>query len=51
MSDEGKKIYFEALEQQRIWLREENRRNMNIDEEYIRHYLTRLDMEEERVRM
>ncbi|MBV8326370.1 Na+/H+ antiporter [Chryseobacterium sp.] len=51
MSDEGKKIYFEALEEQRIWLREENRRNMNIDEEYIRHYLTRLDLEEERLRM
>lgn len=51
MSDEAKEIYFETLEQQRIWLREENRRNPNIDEEYIRHYLTRLDLEEERLRM
>ncbi|CAM2941519.1 Na+/H+ antiporter [Chryseobacterium flavum] len=51
LSDEAKEIYFETLEQQRIWLREENRRNPNIDEEYIRHYLTRLDLEEERLRM
>ena len=51
VSDEVKEIYFKTLEQQRIWLREENRRNPNIDEEYIRHYLTRLDLEEERLRM
>ena len=51
LSDEAKEIYFETLEQQRIWLRAENRRNPNIDEEYIRHYLTRLDLEEERLRM
>ncbi len=51
LSEEAKEIYFETLEQQRIWLREENRRNPNIDEEYIRHYLTRLDLEEERLRM
>lgn len=51
LSDETKQIYFETLEEQRIWLREENRRNSHIDEEYIRHYLTRLDLEEERLRM
>lgn len=50
-SEKSKEIYFETLEQQRIWLRAENRRNPNIDEEYIRHYLTRLDLEEERLRM
>ncbi|AZA82259.1 Na+/H+ antiporter [Chryseobacterium lactis] len=51
MSAEAKEIYFETLEQQRIWLREENRRNPDIDEEFIRHYLTRLDLEEERLRI
>lgn len=51
LSDEAKEIYFTTLEVQRIWLREENRRNPNIDEEFIRHYLTRLDFEEERLRM
>ncbi len=50
-SEKSKEIYFETLEQQRTWLRAENRRNPNIDEEYIRHYLTRLDLEEERLRM
>lgn len=51
ISDTAKEIYFETLEVQRNWLRDENRRNLNIDEEYIRHYLTRLDLEEERLRM
>ncbi|WP_421940616.1 Na+/H+ antiporter [Pedobacter sp.] len=51
LSDEGKKIYFATMEKQREWLREENRNNPLIDEELTRHYLLKLDLEEERLRI
>ncbi|WP_312553119.1 Na+/H+ antiporter [Empedobacter brevis] len=51
LSDEAKEIYFETLEEQRKWLREENRNNPKIDEEIVRHYLLKLDLEEERLRI
>ncbi|MFT3904363.1 MAG: Na+/H+ antiporter [Niabella sp.] len=51
LSGEGKDIYFKTLEEQRKWLREENRNNPEIDEEIIRHYLLKLDLEEERLRI
>lgn len=51
LSDQAKEIYFQTLEQQRRWLLEENRRNPAIDEEMVRHYLLKLDLEEERLRI
>lgn len=51
VSDESKEIYFKTLEEQRKWLREENRKSPEIDEEIIRHYLHKLDLEEERLRI
>ncbi|MEH7888859.1 Na+/H+ antiporter [Elizabethkingia meningoseptica] len=51
LSDETKEMYLNALEEQRIWLREENRNNPRMDEEYVRHYLVKLDLEEERLRI
>lgn len=51
LSDEAKEIYFETLEKQRKWLREENSRNPGLNEEIVRHFLHRLDLEEERLRI
>lgn len=51
LSNEAKEIYFETLEEQRKWLRQENRSNPNIDEEIVRYYLLKLDLEEERLRI
>lgn len=51
LSDEAKEIYFETMAEQRKWLREENRRNPNLNEEIVRHFLHRLDLEEERLRI
>jgi CPA1 family monovalent cation:H+ antiporter len=50
ISDETREMYLNALEEQRIWLRE-NRNNPKIDEEYVRHYLIKLDLEEERLKI
>lgn len=49
--DEARNIYIEALHQQREWLLEENKNNLKIDEELVRHYLLKLDLEEERLRI
>lgn len=51
LSEEGKKIYFATMEKQREWLRKETRENPLIDEEITRHYLLKLDLEEERLRI
>lgn len=51
LSEDTKEIYFKTLEEQRKWLREENKRNQKIDEEIIRNYLLKLDLEEERLRI
>ncbi len=51
LSTEAKEIYLETLERQRIWLREENRNNPKLDEEIVRGYLLKLDLEEERLRI
>ena len=51
LSEEGKAIYFAAMEKQREWLREETKNNPLIDEEVTRHYLLKLDLEEERLRI
>ncbi len=50
ISGEAKAIYFEVLEEQRKWLREENKNNPKVDEEIVRRYLLKLDLEEERLR-
>ena len=49
--DDTKDIYIEALNQQREWLLEENKKNLKIDEEVVRRYLLKLDLEEERIRI
>ncbi|GAB3432932.1 Na+/H+ antiporter [Niabella aquatica] len=51
LSDQAKEIYFKTLEQQRTWLRDENKNNLKVDEELIRNYLMKLDLEEERLRI
>lgn len=51
LSEEGREIYFKTLEEQRKWLRKENKNNPEIDEEIIRQYLRKLDLEEERLRI
>lgn len=51
LSEEGKEIYFATMEKQREWLRKETRENPLIDEEVTRHYLLKLDLEEERLRI
>lgn len=50
LPDLAREIYFETLEEQRSWLRNENKNNPKIDEEIVRHYLWKLDLEEERLR-
>ncbi|AJW62292.1 Sodium, potassium, lithium and rubidium/H(+) antiporter [Elizabethkingia miricola] len=51
ISDETREMYLNALEEQRMWLRAENRNNPKIDEEFVRHYLIKLDLEEERLKI
>lgn len=51
ISGEIKEMYFGTLAQQRKWLLEENKNNPKIDEELVRHYLLKLDLEEERLRI
>ncbi|MDO4225636.1 MAG: Na+/H+ antiporter, partial [Bergeyella zoohelcum] len=47
----AKLVLLETLEKQREWLLKENRINPKMDEEVVRHYLLKLDLEEERLRM
>ncbi|WP_367913285.1 Na+/H+ antiporter [Leadbetterella sp. DM7] len=51
VSDPARAICFEVLEEQRRWLREENKNNPKIDEELVRLHLLKLDLEEERLRI
>ena len=51
LSQEGREIYFATMERQREWLRKETKNNPLIDEEITRHYLLKLDLEEERLRI
>ncbi|HET6999745.1 MAG TPA: Na+/H+ antiporter [Puia sp.] len=46
-----KKKYLELLNKQRNWLLDENRSNINLDEEIVRKFLLRIDMEEARVNL
>lgn len=49
MNDDMKKLYFEILESQRDYLAELNK-DLNFDEELIRHQLYQIDLEEERLK-
>ena len=51
LSQEGREIYFATMERQREWLRKETKNNPLIDEEITKHYLLKLDLEEERLRI
>jgi len=50
VSEEFKVIYGDILEQQRKWLLHKNNKEQHIDEELIRKYIQRLDLEEEKWR-
>jgi CPA1 family monovalent cation:H+ antiporter len=50
LSPEAKTIYIDLLNQQRIWLLQQNRAQQHIDEELVRKHLMKIDLEEERLR-
>lgn len=41
--------YREILEEQRLWLNKLNNENERVDEELVRHFIHRIDLEEERL--
>ena len=49
LSPHAKAVYIEVLRQQRTYLYNRNRTSKEIDEEIIRRYLYRIDLEEERI--
>lgn len=49
VSEETKKIYPDILEQQRLWLRNKNKTDHQIDEEIIRKFLHGIDLEAEKL--
>jgi choline dehydrogenase-like flavoprotein len=49
ISPDAKKLYIGILNQQRDWLLKENLINKKLDEEIVRKFLLKLDMEEARV--
>ena len=44
-----RKTYREILEEQRLWLNKLNNENERVDEELVRHFIHRIDLEEERL--
>ena len=46
-----RELIFGILERQRRRILQENRTHQNLDEAIVRHYLMRIDMEEERLRL
>lgn len=50
MTTKGRAIYIEILEHQRQWLIKKNAEKLLLDEEIVRHHLTRLDLEEEKLK-
>ncbi|MGP1468056.1 MAG: Na+/H+ antiporter [Hoylesella shahii] len=44
-----RKTYREILEEQRLWLNKLNKENERVDEELVRHFIHRIDLEEERL--
>lgn len=47
---ESKRIHLDILEQQRQWLLNKNKRDDKIDEEVIRKFLRKIDLEEEKIK-
>ena len=47
--DELRKNYHNILTEQRLWLNKLNNENERVDEEIIRHFIHRIDLEEERL--
>ena len=47
--DELRKNYHNILNEQRLWLNKLNNENERVDEEIIRHFIHRIDLEEERL--
>ena len=41
--------YREILEEQRLWLNKLNNENERVNEELVRHFIHRIDLEEERL--
>ncbi|SFH06412.1 Na+/H+ antiporter [Pedobacter insulae] len=50
MSAEAKKVYLKILEEQRVWLMNENRTDEKLDEEIVRKHLYAIDLEEEKLK-
>lgn len=50
-SERHRELIFGILERQRRRILQENRTHQNLDEAIVRHYLMRIDMEEERLRL
>ena len=44
-----RKTYREILEEQRLWLNKLNNENERVDEELVRHFIHRIDLEKERL--
>lgn len=49
ISPEVKSVYLDILNQQRMWLIDQNHNNNQVDEDLIRKHLLQIDLEEERI--
>ena len=47
--DELRNTYHNILIEQRLWLNKLNNENPRVDEEIVRHFIHRIDLEEERL--
>lgn len=47
---DSREVYIDILNEQRLWLNRLNKENPKIDEDLVRHYIHRIDLEEERLR-
>lgn len=46
---DSREVYIDILNAQRLWLNNLNKENPKMDEELVRHYIRRIDLEEERL--
>lgn len=51
LTEEFKRIYLDVLDQQRVWLIARNRKDGELDEELIRKYLLKIDLEDEKLKV
>ncbi|WP_419867917.1 Na+/H+ antiporter [Chryseobacterium sp. CT-SW4] len=49
ISSDVKTVYLDILNEQRVWLLEQNHKNKDFDEDIIRRHLLKIDLEEERL--